>query len=98
MCGRFAQYSSIEELQDFYDLVNEYDIEINPNYNISPRSMIYGLGPGRVLLPMYWGLVPSWWRKTLKEVPSTHNARAETAHEKPMFRAAFSKAALSYSC
>ena len=81
----------MEELQDFYDLVNEYDIEVNPNYNISPRSMIYGLGPGRVLLPMYWGLVPSWWRKTLKEVPSTHNARAETVHEKPMFRASFQR-------
>ena len=37
---------------------------------------------------MRWGLVPSWWKKTVKELPSTFNARAETVAEKPMFRAA----------
>ena len=38
---------------------------------------------------MRWSLIPSWWKKTGKEVPSTFNARAETVAEKPMFRAAF---------
>ena len=38
---------------------------------------------------MRWGLVPSWWKKPLGELPSTFNARAETVAEKPMFRAAF---------
>jgi putative SOS response-associated peptidase YedK len=38
---------------------------------------------------MRWGLIPSWWKKTAKEVPSTFNARAETVATKPMFRAAF---------
>jgi putative SOS response-associated peptidase YedK len=45
----------------------------------------------RDLVPMRWGLVPSWWKKTLKETPSTFNARAETVAEKPMFRAAFKR-------
>jgi putative SOS response-associated peptidase YedK len=40
---------------------------------------------------MRWGLVPSWWKKSLKEVPSTHNARAETVATKPMFRLAFKR-------
>jgi hypothetical protein len=31
-------------------------------------------------------LVPSWWKKPLKELPSTFNARAETVAERPMFR------------
>ncbi len=91
MCGRFTQHSSMEELQEFYDLVDMSDFDIEPAYNISPRSFIYGFAKQRFLMPMYWGLVPSWWRKTLKDVPSTHNARAETAHEKPMFRAAFQR-------
>jgi len=30
------------------------------------------------LWPMRWGLIPSWWTKSLKELPSTFNARAET--------------------
>ncbi len=38
---------------------------------------------------MRWGLVPSWWKKPLNELPSTFNARAETVVEKPMFRSAF---------
>ena len=38
---------------------------------------------------MRWGLVPFFWKKPLKEVPATFNARAETVHEKPMFREAF---------
>jgi putative SOS response-associated peptidase YedK len=33
---------------------------------------------GRDLLSMRWGLIPSWWKKTAKEVLSTFNARAET--------------------
>ena len=37
---------------------------------------------------MRWGLIPGWWKKTVKEVPSTFNARAETIAEKPMFRSA----------
>ena len=38
---------------------------------------------------MRWGLIPSWWTKTRKELPSTFNARAETITGRPMFRDAF---------
>jgi hypothetical protein len=44
---------------------------------------------------MRWGLIPGWWKKTAKEVPSTLNARAETVAEKPMFRSAFNVPAAS---
>ncbi len=40
---------------------------------------------------MRWGLIPGWWKKTAKEVPSTFNARAETVAGKPMFRSAFKR-------
>ncbi len=40
---------------------------------------------------MCWGLVPSWWEKTLIALPSTCNARAETVAKKPMFRSAFKR-------
>ncbi|MGA9486817.1 MAG: SOS response-associated peptidase [Methylocella sp.] len=46
---------------------------------------------GRELVPMRWGLIPGWWKKTAKEVPATFNARAETVAEKPMFRSAFKR-------
>jgi putative SOS response-associated peptidase YedK len=44
---------------------------------------------GPALVPMRWGLIPSWWKKTTKDVPSTFNARAESVAEKPMFQSAF---------
>ena len=40
---------------------------------------------------MRWGLVPFFWKKTLKEVPATFNARAETVRVKPSFRNAFAR-------
>jgi putative SOS response-associated peptidase YedK len=46
---------------------------------------------GPELVPMRWGLIPGWWKKTAKEVPSTFNARAETVAQKPMFRSAFKR-------
>jgi putative SOS response-associated peptidase YedK len=45
----------------------------------------------RELVTMRWGLVPYFWKKTLKEVPATFNARAESVAEKPMFREAFKR-------
>jgi putative SOS response-associated peptidase YedK len=41
------------------------------------------------LVPMRRGLIPRWWSKSLKELPATFNARAETVTSKPMFRDAF---------
>jgi putative SOS response-associated peptidase YedK len=38
---------------------------------------------------MRWGLIPAWWAKSLKEVPATFNARAESGADKSMFRDAF---------
>jgi putative SOS response-associated peptidase YedK len=43
----------------------------------------------RELVPMRWGLIPAWWVKSLKEIPATFNARAESVADKPMFRDAF---------
>ena len=45
----------------------------------------------RELVPWRWGLVPSWWKKPLKDVPATVNAHGETVAEKPMFRSAFKR-------
>jgi putative SOS response-associated peptidase YedK len=40
---------------------------------------------------MRWGLVPFFWKKTLKEVPATFNARVETIADRPMFREALQR-------
>ena len=93
MCGRFTQSYTWRELVELYRLTQPAR-NLRPRYNIAPTTQIdvVRLADGaRELVPMRWGLIPGWWKKTVKEVPSTFNARAETAAEKPMFRSAFKR-------
>jgi putative SOS response-associated peptidase YedK len=93
MCGRFTQSYTWRELVDLYRLTQPAR-NLRRRYNIAPTTSIDVLrlaDTGPELVPMRWGLIPGWWKKTAKEVPSTFNARAETAAEKPMFRSAFKR-------
>lgn len=93
MCGRFTQTFSYSELHAYFEFFAQPLGNIEPRYSICPtqditvvRSMPEG---GHSLQRMRWGLVPPWWKKSLKELPATFNARAETVTEKPTFRSAF---------
>ena len=46
---------------------------------------------GTELVPMRWGLIPYWWKKPVKQLPATFDARAEGIATKPMFRDAFKR-------
>jgi putative SOS response-associated peptidase YedK len=91
MCGRFTQRYTWQEIADLYRL-NQTPQNIRPAYNICPTDPVSVIVPdsnGLFLMPMRWGLIPRWWKKPLKKLPATFNARAETVAEKPMFRDAF---------
>ena len=91
MCGRFTQHLSWEELQRLADLIGQ-PRNLRPRYNVAPTTTIEVIRPapaGNELVQMRWGFAPSWWKKPLRELPATFNARAETIAEKPMFRSAF---------
>ncbi len=93
MCGRFTQSYTWRELVELCRLTQPAR-NLRPRYNIAPTTIIDVVrlaDAGPELVPMRWGLIPSWWKKTVKEVPSTFNARAETVAEKPMFRSAFKR-------
>jgi putative SOS response-associated peptidase YedK len=79
MCGRFTQRYTWQELVALYRLTVPAS-NLQPRYNIAPTTtndVVIPRGGDRLeLLPMRWGLIPSWWKKTAKEVPSTFNARA----------------------
>ena len=93
MCGRFTQSYTWRELVELYRLTQPAR-NLRPRYNIGPTTTIDVVRlaeSGPELVPMRWGLIPGWWKKTAKEVPSTFNARAETVAEKPMFRSAFKR-------
>jgi putative SOS response-associated peptidase YedK len=96
MCGRFTNRLTWREIVALYRLTVPATPERNlpARYNICPTTTIDAVierEGKRDLVPMRWGLVPSWWKKSVKETPSTFNARAETVAEKPMFRSAFKR-------
>jgi putative SOS response-associated peptidase YedK len=65
---------------------------LQPRYNICPTTpidIVRERAGKRELVAARWGLIPSWWKKPLKELPATFNARSDTVAEKPMFRGAF---------
>ena len=63
---------------------------LQTHYNIAPTDIVDVVkladGDTRELVPMRWGLIPYWWKKPLKQLPATFNARAEGVASKPMFR------------
>jgi putative SOS response-associated peptidase YedK len=96
MCGRFTNRLTWREIVALYHLTAPASPERNlpARYNICPSTTIDAViehDGKRELVPMRWGLVPSWWKKTLKDLPSTFNARAETVSIKPMSRAAYKR-------
>ena len=93
MCGRFTQNYTWAEVHAFLNLFGA-PRNLRPRYNIAPTTSVDVVRQGehgRELVSMRWGLAPFFWKKNLKELPATFNARAETVAEKPMFRAAFQK-------
>jgi putative SOS response-associated peptidase YedK len=96
MCGRATYKLTWEEIYRLYQLtLTTVPHNLRPRHNVCPTTTIDTIVSdegGRDLVPMRWGLVPSWWSKPLKELKlATFNARAETVAEKPFFRGAFKR-------
>ena len=93
MCERFTQAYTWQEVHDFYRPTGQ-PWNLQPNYNVAPKqtaNVILTGNAGLALQDMRWGLFPISWKKPLEDLPSTFNARSETAHQKLMFRTAFKR-------
>ena len=75
MCGRFTLKNK-EKVKELYD------IDIVPNYNVSPSSEVVVLTSGPEM--MNWSYSPSWAKTPMNII----NARIETLDEKPSFKEA----------
>jgi putative SOS response-associated peptidase YedK len=93
VCGRFTQAFSYGDLHAYFSFFGQPLGNLAPRYSLCPTQDIVVVRSasdgGHELERMRWGLVPAWWRKPLRELPATFNARVETVAEKPTFRAAF---------
>lgn len=91
MCGRFACSKIPAALAEAFGLVAPDDLPARRS--IAPAMSVAALirddeSTRPVFGWLHWGLVPFWARD--KEIAGrTYNARSETAHAKPSFRAAF---------
>jgi putative SOS response-associated peptidase YedK len=90
MCGRFVQFAAGEVYAEAFDLLRY--CEAPPRYNLAPTQAVLVIRAdtegARELVPLHWGLVPSWSKGPDSRF-SMINARAETVHTKPAYRAAF---------
>ena len=90
MCGRFTQRFSWREIHELLDLTGPA-ANLRPRYNVAPGQEVAAIRAdegARRLSMLRWGLIPGW-AKDAKIGYRTINARAETASEKPSFRAAW---------
>ncbi len=91
MCGRYTQTQTGEAIAQAFDLPETPQLELR--YNIAPSQSVAVIGrpnanSPRQLKYLRWGLIPIW-AKDPSIGSRLINARAETAAEKPSFRAAF---------
>ena len=92
MCGRFSLAATGEEVAAHYQLPEVPFVA--PRYNVAPTQPVAAVrlnqSGERELTFFQWGLIPSW-AKDPAMGSKMINARAETAAEKPAFRAAFKR-------
>ena len=92
MCGRFTLRASPRAVAEEFALAEP--LSLGPRFNIAPSQAVAAVRlapdaqpPRREIVLMRWGLIPSW-----ADDPAIGNrminARAETAFDKPAFRAA----------
>ncbi len=97
MCGRFNLVTNIEDLSKAFAIPTvppQYQQNFQSRFNIAPTQPISAVVENsdgiRELTFFLWGLIPSWSKDT-KFASRMINARSETVHEKPSFRAAFKR-------
>jgi putative SOS response-associated peptidase YedK len=91
MCGRFTLTDPDVGLAVQFNLPEIPDMQ--PRYNIAPTQPVAAVrvareNQAREIVMLHWGLIP-FWAKDPAIGSRMINARAETAAEKPAFRAAF---------
>lgn len=91
MCGRYVFLKGDHFYQQFE--IDFVDLDPPDQFNVAPTQMVPAIvmhDGKRALVQMKWGLIP-FWAKDPAIGNRMINARSETLHEKPAFRAAFRK-------
>jgi len=94
MCGRITftldKSDLITIIKDRYDIDEDVDYDL-PRYNIAPTNQVLAIindGKKNRIGTLKWGYVPHWAKDNKFMMI---NAKAETVHEKSMFKDAFKR-------
>ncbi len=93
MCGQFAIFSKLQDIINYYNLLQEIEEELQTGETVYPgkqHPVLLNLNQKRKLEFMQWGLIP-FWAKDAEVGKMLHNARLETLSEKPSFKYALEK-------
>jgi putative SOS response-associated peptidase YedK len=74
-------------MHEWVDVLQDWPIDAALSYNVAPTQLVPIVTDSGALTAR-WGLVPAW-EKTFSTKYPTHNARLETARDKPSFRSAW---------
>lgn len=91
MCGRYASGARVDELVTAFEIAEVVSGVPGPSWNVAPTDVVRAVVERhdvRSLVPMRWGLVPSW-AKDPTGGARLINARGESAAQKPSFRSAY---------
>ncbi len=95
MCGRYASSANQDLLAETFEIDDVAGPLPPPSFNVAPTDVVPAVVERvidgqlrRRLVPLRWGLVPSW-SKNASGAARLINARLETVAEKPAFRKAF---------
>jgi len=89
MCGRYALTLSQDAIRQLFGVASVDWVESRLNLSPSSTNPVIRMKDGaRELVPMRWGLRPSWWDPA-KTKNQPFNAPAEEIASKPFFRDAF---------
>lgn len=89
MCGRYALYTPPADIARHFSA--NLNFSFSQSYNIAPTStvaVLIVLDGERLIIPMRWGLIPSWHKEGQK-LTVLNNAKIETIESKPSFRIPF---------
>lgn len=102
MCGRYALFKKLEEINDFLNAIDsgryrnpgrQENIEFGPNYNVAPTHVmpvaLTNEENQTVIEPMHWGFM-GWKPKPGTKPFLPINTRDDSVVEKPMWKKAFS--------
>lgn len=94
MCGRYVSPEEAE-IERWWHLGRHNNNPFQRRFNVSPTQIIPILRLDREtgeieLVNARWGLIPGWW-KDVKPPRTSHNARAEEAATKPMWKGPLAK-------